>query len=406
MAEQFFCNKKFILNAVCLGLTGIIATSVFMYALNHTVAVAVVCDGDTVGYVKDSTVADSIESTVKSMVFGEGITSVSLSFEDRFVSVSSITEEANLTDIVLSSIDGVNKYTALYTDGILTAVANSSQEMNDMINSAAVFFTPEGAQYVGYTNAVEIKEIFATSSFVSQLASCLDDFKNGKSGLSFVTTKEETYEESVGFKTETTYDSNKNKGYYETVRKGVKGKNKVTKKVTYINGEASSSEVLKTEVLSEPVSAKVVRGITDKKLSDLKATMVSGVPAGAKYVFPCQILGRTYISSYWGDGRGHKGIDIASPKNSEIYAAASGTVVTAVKGHSSYGNYVVIDHGDGKTETLYAHCNSLNVKKGDKVKAGQVIAFVGTTGRSTGNHLHFEIKINGTRIDPAPYIGL
>ena len=107
-------------------------------------------------------------------------------------------------------------------------------------------------------------------------------------------------------------------------------------------------------------------------------------------------------------GRGsdnHTGIDIAAPGGTPIQAAKDGTVKFAGNRGDGYGNLVIIDHGDG-TETYYAHASALHVQPGQQVKAGDVVAAVGTTGNSTGNHLHFEIRQNGTPIDPAPYIGL
>ncbi len=96
----------------------------------------------------------------------------------------------------------------------------------------------------------------------------------------------------------------------------------------------------------------------------------------------------------------HTGVDIAGNNcnGKPVVAAANGTVIVA-KYSSSYGNYVVIDHGGGIT-TLYAHSSKLEVKVGDKVKAGQEIMKVGTTSYSTGPHLHFEVRENGTYVDP------
>ena len=94
----------------------------------------------------------------------------------------------------------------------------------------------------------------------------------------------------------------------------------------------------------------------------------------------------------------HTGIDIPAPANTPILAAKSGQVVTSAY-HSSYGNYVVIDHGNGNS-TLYAHMNSRAVSEGQMVTQGQTIGYVGTTGSSTGNHLHLEIRVNYSRIDP------
>ncbi len=86
-----------------------------------------------------------------------------------------------------------------------------------------------------------------------------------------------------------------------------------------------------------------------------------------------------------------------------IVAANDGIVVTAIWSNTGYGNYLIVDHG-GNQLTLYGHCNSLNVAKGAVVTKGQQIATVGSTGNSTGPHLHFEIRINGEMIDPEPLL--
>lgn len=99
----------------------------------------------------------------------------------------------------------------------------------------------------------------------------------------------------------------------------------------------------------------------------------------------------------------HSGVDIAAYAGTPIYASDGGTVQTAVYS-SSYGNYVVINHGNGYT-TLYAHQSSMAVSAGQTVSKGQVIGYVGSTGWSTGPHLHFEISYNGARVDPAGYFG-
>ncbi len=100
--------------------------------------------------------------------------------------------------------------------------------------------------------------------------------------------------------------------------------------------------------------------------------------------------------------RFHSGIDIAAPLNTPIYAAADGTVVMA-RNNGGYGLTVVIDHGS-TYETLYAHLNRIDVEVGDKVKKGDTIGGMGTTGRSTGVHLHYEIKRDGEHIDPYLYM--
>lgn len=116
------------------------------------------------------------------------------------------------------------------------------------------------------------------------------------------------------------------------------------------------------------------------------------------------------ISSYYGPrvhpitgANGfHTGIDIAAANKSDILASKSGTVVFAGV-QSGYGNVVIVDHGGG-IQTLYAHCSSLLVSYGQKVSRGQIIAKVGSTGNSTGPHLHFEVRVNGEHKDPMNYL--
>ena len=107
-----------------------------------------------------------------------------------------------------------------------------------------------------------------------------------------------------------------------------------------------------------------------------------------------------YISSYYGMrwGRMHTGIDLASPQGTNIYSWKDG-VVTFVGWSGGYGNFIIVDHGDG-TVSRYGHCSGFNVSYGQAVQKGEVIGFVGSTGNSTGAHLHFEILVNGEFVDP------
>lgn len=100
---------------------------------------------------------------------------------------------------------------------------------------------------------------------------------------------------------------------------------------------------------------------------------------------------------------GHRGIDFPSPQGTPVMAAESGTVTTVMYSNKSYGNRVIIDHGNG-ISTLYGHNSTIGVSLGQKVSKGQTIAGVGSTGNSTGNHVHFEIRINGKPINPTSYV--
>lgn len=132
-----------------------------------------------------------------------------------------------------------------------------------------------------------------------------------------------------------------------------------------------------------------------------------GVNPGPAYVYP---LMATRVSSDYGRrihpirrfSHHHTGIDLAAPFGTPIRAVAAGRVIYSDP-HGGYGNFVVIKHKNRVT-THYGHCQQLKVKAGQAVKAGQIIATVGSTGVSTGPHLHFEIRVAGVPKDPENYI--
>jgi len=103
-----------------------------------------------------------------------------------------------------------------------------------------------------------------------------------------------------------------------------------------------------------------------------------------------------------GGRRNHKGIDLATPVGTPVYATADGVVAKA-EWFSSYGNYIQIEHG-GQLETRFAHLSGYNVVAGQMVHKGDLIGYVGTTGRSTGPHLHYEVRLAGEAVDPRPYM--
>ena len=123
-------------------------------------------------------------------------------------------------------------------------------------------------------------------------------------------------------------------------------------------------------------------------------------PSAAGLIWPVQGVLTSPFGMRW--GRMHEGIDIGAAQGTPIYAAATGTVIYA-GWESGYGNLTVIDHGNGLA-TAYGHQSRLAVSSGQKVSRGQLIGYVGSTGHSTGPHLHFEVRVNGTPNDPLRYL--
>ena len=134
--------------------------------------------------------------------------------------------------------------------------------------------------------------------------------------------------------------------------------------------------------------------------STSRNTINKKVDLGMTFSRPVKGIVTSRFGARWGST--HTGTDIGAPTGTPIYAAASGTVIfSGWKG--TLGKFIVVNHGNG-IQTYYAHCSTLLVSKGDTVSAGQQIAKVGSTGRSTGPHLHFEIRLNGSALNPQSYI--
>ena len=177
------------------------------------------------------------------------------------------------------------------------------------------------------------------------------------------------------------------------------------------------AEISSQEDQLESMEAELQRAAdaVDEQIRELERQMapqISNVQSESGFLWPLDASINT-LSSLYGSrqdpitGRpgNHTGIDIPAARGTPIYASKSGVVTTSVYGSGSawsYGNYVVVSHSDG-TSTLYAHMSSRAVSEGQTVSQGEVVGYVGTTGRSTGNHLHFEIRVNGSRTDPLNY---
>ncbi len=169
------------------------------------------------------------------------------------------------------------------------------------------------------------------------------------------------------------------------------GFRKVVADVSYRNDKEVGRELLKEEVVMEAVAKVVERG------TRIPPTYIKPISGGRKSSgFGRRNAPKRGASSY------HKGIDWATPTGTAVYASCGGTVVKAGWG-SGYGYVVYIDHEDGR-QTRYGHLSKVLVSAGQKVKQGEKIALSGNTGVSTGPHVHFEILINGTQVDPLKYL--
>ncbi|MBP3506746.1 MAG: M23 family metallopeptidase [Lachnospiraceae bacterium] len=206
-----------------------------------------------------------------------------------------------------------------------------------------------------------------------------------KPELSVIMQEQTTYTED--YEAEVQYVDNPNKyvGDNTVVQEPQTGNRTVTAIVTYNNGAETNREIIKEQINTEAVAKIVERG-TKALPTYIRPTTYGTLTSG--------------FGPRWGTI--HKGIDWGVPVGTACRASRAGTVVSA--GWSGgYGYCVVIDHGDG-VRTRYAHLSSIQVSNGQYVEQGQVIALTGNTGNSTGPHIHFEIIVNGTAVNPANYL--
>ena len=335
---------------------------------------------------------------------------------------------------------------SIVVDGERIVTVESEKIANDVLEAIKKIYTDDSDtkyEYIGFAEDVKIEPYNTTLANVSSKSAALKKIKSGGQqevtytvkagdtlygiceelgvtlselkkmnpkiketmtlhvGDKFVTQQEiplitvETVEVSV-FAEAIEYDTitKKSGSYYEgesvVTQAGKNGKARVTARLTKQNGKVVEREDLNVETIKEPVSRIVVKGTKPVPPKKGTGTFIRPVNAGV------------YASYGMRWGRMHYGLDYAAPTGTPIYAADGGTV-TQAGWWGAYGYTITIDHGANK-KTLYAHCSRLFVSAGTKVYKGQHIAAVGSTGRSTGPHCHFEIFINGANVNPSYYV--
>lgn len=338
-------------------------------------------DGDFYGAVTDKTLLETIlTKTLDSYRTGEEGEVVS------FVKDIQLREGLYLTDSLISSEEMEN-----------ILLSNQQAEVTYTIVEGDSPILIADKNGIPYSELKSLNPEIETTCLIGQKAIIATE----KPFLSVKVVKNEVYDETIPYSKETTEDSSQYKGYTKTVQSGKNGSQIVTASVEYVDGYEVSREVLSTVVTEEPVTEKVVVG-TKAKPTYRTGTVLSASTGtgsiGSNFIWP---VNTGYVSC--GYSYGHKALDIATSYGTPVHASAAGKVIVA-GWYYNYGKCVVIDHGNG-VQTLYAHNSSLNVSVGDYVSQGQQIAGVGSTGYSTGNHCHFEVKINGRNQNPWNYLG-
>ncbi len=214
-----------------------------------------------------------------------------------------------------------------------------------------------------------------------------------------VVTRTETVTEIMPYDTEYIYDDDLPEGLTSSVSAGRNGVRKATYAVTYTDGKETARRLLSEEAVTQPV--KAVKKLGTRPLTEEEKQYKST----GTYIYPSK--GEISSAYGWrllgGHNEFHKGLDMRSDMGLDLVASDGGTVIQAKDRGDGYGRCILIQHDDG-TITRYAHCSELLVAEMQKVKQGQLIAKMGSTGYVTGVHIHFEIIKNGKVVDPMDYL--
>lgn len=426
-----------------------VATITIFSLLFFGVGIEVKLDGQTIGYLESAAQLQDVVSKVENKAteyFGVPYHySGELTYSMVYLHGTNLISDQDMEDLLFSSIENLEKTYALKVDGQVIATNKSRTALQMMLNRLLSSTTTSlGQVKTEFVQSVEIVPSSLDDSYemsiaelesilsqsrqetvyytvvkgdtVGRIASLFDmkvselralnpdenlnlihpgDKITVSAAIPYLSLKQtvtETYAEQIAYGTTIEYTDSLYSGDSKIKSAGVYGSANVTANVIYVNGVEEDRTVLTYTVTKEPVN--------QVKLVGTKArpkTMATG-----HFIKP--VNGTT--SSYYGNrpsmGDFHTGHDWAAAKGTRINASDGGKVIwSGWKGN--YGYLVIIDHENGFT-TYYAHCSKLLVKKGDRVYQGQKIAEVGSTGRSTGPHLHFEVRLNGKHQNPLKYV--
>ncbi|MCI7733998.1 MAG: M23 family metallopeptidase [Dysosmobacter sp.] len=429
------------------------AAAVIIFCSNYTVGTTVTYDGEVIASVASQSAAEAAQKSLEKVTtrtLGETYTidSSLIQYSSGLLRRKDVVDKDVLEEDLSEEIGLVTSAYCLYVDGEFIGATPYEGALEELLEQLQKAATNEDTISCTFAEDVEIKQEYVPTSEIMNLGYLAETLYSTKTAevtyevkkgdtwseiaqdhgltskellalnpgynidklqigevltlsasvpyLTMTVVQRERYVEDVMYDIEYTDSANLYKGDYKITSAGQYGAADVVATVTYVNGEETERTVLSSVTLREPVTEQRLQGTKERP---------TWLPTGS---FRWPVSGR--ITSYFGGRKSpggigstnHKGIDIAAPKGTPVYAADGGTV-TYAGWMSGYGYLVRINHGNGY-ETYYGHNSSLTVSVGQHVYKGQQIARVGSTGNSTGNHCHFEVRYNGVAKNPLNYL--
>ena len=440
--------------------------NIISYATNQTYAIKLTVNGSFVGYIDDETVYTDAEQMLQERINYTGATTDVVTFTHTFevdlVGYGSTLSTYQVTDRMLQLLDkqieygfGVyigdayygtlsdNKRTESALEGLLNKYRTDNPK-ESVVFEKEIKFVPGLYLSESYVNENSLISLLTSnrtvaayytavegdspSTIVSKTGLSYDELARLNPGfserskifvgdkfmitqdepyLNVIITREEQYNEAIPYDTEYVTTNKRFKGDNLITTNGVNGESAVVANVSYINGVEVARSVLSRVTLKAPVTRVIAEGTMERPTISANATTTEA----GKFIWPLP-YGTGKVSYGWGGYPGHTGQDILADYGTPIFAVDSGVVTTIyyeenanyLSCNGGYGNLVVITHDNG-LQTYYAHCSAIaDIYVGQRVTAGEHIAFVGSTGRSYGNHLHIEVHKNGHKVPPEPYL--
>jgi murein DD-endopeptidase MepM/ murein hydrolase activator NlpD len=362
------------------------------YAVSHAIdlstrtimpMVAVRVNGRDVVYLKDEATAQQLVDQLKAKYATEGAGEVTLADTVDFVKFDGdkekVTDLQSALALVEKGKEEQKKYVVSRGDSLWDIAAKNNMTVEDL-----------------HTANPQIADIDAIAEGEQINLNAVEPLINVQS------VSEESRDLTVHYEIANRDDSSLYEGEEKVIQEGVKGTTKQTVRVTRKNGTVVQEEILKEEVVTAPTKEIVAKG-TKKQTYGSYVGGNKAAAASGNWAYP---IAGGYISSVYGEnrsGKPHLAIDIAASTGTAVYSSNNGTVSFAGDAGDGYGNSIRINHGNG-VMTIYGHLSSIGVSPGQAVSRGQRIGGVGSTGWSTGAHLHYEVRVNGVQVNPSSYM--
>ena len=441
--QRLFDIKNSKKNLVVLALISAVLIATVSVVSNYRVGYTIKVDNVVLGTVATKgeyyEILDEVKTEVSNISEIELTPVAGEKFTMEIVSVGSFTEKEELAENIKAVSEKMVEGYTVAADGNFVVALSSEEDANKVVDTYIENFKSDDESItVGYGAEVLVMQGHVPQDAVRTYDEAMDEILKGKVVIHTVAESEtieaisesynvakedilsenEVEEIAVGmslkiytgepvipiktveyingnieipFEIEEKEDSSVYVGQTRIETKGVPGKKYLHAYITKINGVITEENVIESDVITEPKTQVVLVGT--KELPPSAGTGSFIMPTSGRLTSP--------YGSRW--GRAHQGIDVGAPTGTPIYASDNGIVIESEYRSNGYGNIIKIDHQNGFV-TYYAHCSQLYANVGDVVAKGDKIAAVGSTGRSTGPHLHFEIRKNDVAQNPYNYI--